>query len=329
VSKRDDLFAAVYAEPDSDEPRVVLADYLMEQGDPRGEFIAKQLAGDDAGAEMLLAVHGRVWLDSLQPFTSRAQYRRGFPARLELGAITPGAIDVDGLAADPALATIEDLLIGQAHHGVYGRLIASPAMIALRRIEITHPDVLIALRESPAKIEHVGQMTRAGSGDHAAAMTDTMAACARRAEITSLAFTHGSLPDLFQSAMFPQLTTIQMADGLSTQVTLELVWQRHKRVTVSRSCGLEPCFAGPDTALGAIELERDGDLIMVRAWGEWAYRVPHLFLFLESDDRLRFVLHGRYPGADRFERAARQFDVELVRVAERPRHGYVDVGGPG
>ena len=30
----NDLLAQVYAEPDSDEPRVVLADLLMEQGDP-------------------------------------------------------------------------------------------------------------------------------------------------------------------------------------------------------------------------------------------------------------------------------------------------------
>jgi uncharacterized protein (TIGR02996 family) len=106
VSKRADLFAAVYAEPDSDEPRVVLADHLMDEGDPRGEFIAKQLAGDDAGAEALLAAHGRTWLDTLGPFTRRVQFRRGFAARLELGSLTPGGFDVDGLAGDPALATI-------------------------------------------------------------------------------------------------------------------------------------------------------------------------------------------------------------------------------
>jgi len=333
VSRRDDLFAAVYAEPDSDEPRVVLADYLIEQGDPRGEFIAKQLAGDDAGAEALLATHGRVWLGSLRPFTHRAQFRRGFPARLELGVITSRAIGVDALAADPALATIEDLLIGQSHHGVYARLIASPAMTALRRIEITHPDVVIALRESPAKIVHVGYAIlseNVGIPRYSfSGLSDTLAACALRAEITSLAVHQYSVRHVVKTAIAPQLTTIEISEGLSTSQALELVWQRHKRVTLSPSPMLEPCIAGPDKALGAVEIARDDDVIVVRAWGEWAYRVPHLSMFLESDDRLRFVLHGRHAGADRFERAARQFDVELVRAAERPRHGYVDMGSRG
>ena len=44
-SKRDldALYAAVYAAPDSDGPREVLADALQEMSDPRGEFIALQL----------------------------------------------------------------------------------------------------------------------------------------------------------------------------------------------------------------------------------------------------------------------------------------------
>jgi uncharacterized protein (TIGR02996 family) len=38
-----DLLAAVLAAPDDDAPRQVYADWLMERGDPRGEFIALQL----------------------------------------------------------------------------------------------------------------------------------------------------------------------------------------------------------------------------------------------------------------------------------------------
>jgi hypothetical protein len=49
----------------------------------------------------------------------------------------------------------------------------------------------------------------------------------------------------------------------------------------------------------------------------------------QSDERVRIELHGNYASSGRFERAARKFDVELVRVAERPRYGYVDVEGPG
>src|SRR5262245_61633996 len=166
----DTLLAQVYAEPGSDDPRIVLADRLMADGDPRGEMIAKQLAGDDAGAEPMIQQHGADWLGSLRPFANRAQFRRGFPARLELAEITrPGRIDLDALAADPALGTVEELLIGRAHHDVYGRLIASPAMTALRRIEITDEQVLIALRKSRAHIAHIAYavpwLRRRHSGD--------------------------------------------------------------------------------------------------------------------------------------------------------------------
>ena len=46
AAKRDDdaLLAAIYAAPDDDTPRLVFADALTERGDPRGEFIALQLA---------------------------------------------------------------------------------------------------------------------------------------------------------------------------------------------------------------------------------------------------------------------------------------------
>jgi uncharacterized protein (TIGR02996 family) len=39
------LQASVYADPQNDSPRLVLADWLMERGDPRGEFIHRQVSG--------------------------------------------------------------------------------------------------------------------------------------------------------------------------------------------------------------------------------------------------------------------------------------------
>jgi uncharacterized protein (TIGR02996 family) len=42
---RDQLFAAVLDAPDQDAPRLVLADWLLEQGDPLGPFIALQCLG--------------------------------------------------------------------------------------------------------------------------------------------------------------------------------------------------------------------------------------------------------------------------------------------
>ena len=40
----EELLAAVFAAPDDDAPRRVYADWLLERGDPRGEFIQLQCA---------------------------------------------------------------------------------------------------------------------------------------------------------------------------------------------------------------------------------------------------------------------------------------------
>jgi uncharacterized protein (TIGR02996 family) len=64
-----DLFAAVYEDPDDDGPRALLADVLQERGDPRGQFIALQLAPNqnETLAEQLKLVrkHQRAWLGEL------------------------------------------------------------------------------------------------------------------------------------------------------------------------------------------------------------------------------------------------------------------------
>ena len=71
------LYAAVLAEPDADEPRLVYADYLDERGDPRGEFIRLQCELADLPAEdqrygelrwreqQLLTKHARQWVKEL------------------------------------------------------------------------------------------------------------------------------------------------------------------------------------------------------------------------------------------------------------------------
>lgn len=71
------LEAAVYADPDDDAPRSVYADALVEQGDPRGEFIHLQLRGDPA--KKLAAAHGKTWLGPFAPFLrAKFAFARGF-----------------------------------------------------------------------------------------------------------------------------------------------------------------------------------------------------------------------------------------------------------
>ncbi|MFO0599800.1 MAG: TIGR02996 domain-containing protein [Myxococcaceae bacterium] len=68
------LLAEVLAHPADDRPRLVYADFLTERGDVRGEYIARECAGQD-GSE-LLAEHGERWAGVSQRLF--ASFRRGF-----------------------------------------------------------------------------------------------------------------------------------------------------------------------------------------------------------------------------------------------------------
>lgn len=79
----DRLYEQVFAKPDDDGPRVVLADHLSELGDPRGEFIAIQLAEPDEPTGLAkirakqLKRHYEAWLPAGVQ-RSTAVFRRGF-----------------------------------------------------------------------------------------------------------------------------------------------------------------------------------------------------------------------------------------------------------
>nr|HEX4314304.1 TIGR02996 domain-containing protein [Kofleriaceae bacterium] len=84
------LLSAVYGAPADDAPRQVYADWLLDRGDPRGEFIALQLADRDPDRQRaLIAAHGSRWLS---PFGRSvlgrgARFARGFPDTLAATAI--------------------------------------------------------------------------------------------------------------------------------------------------------------------------------------------------------------------------------------------------
>ncbi len=67
LGQETELLAAIAATPEDDAPRAVLADLLAAEGDPRGEFIALQLAGGDTQPrqQALLREHWQTWLDPI------------------------------------------------------------------------------------------------------------------------------------------------------------------------------------------------------------------------------------------------------------------------
>jgi uncharacterized protein (TIGR02996 family) len=96
VSQRQDFLEAIAADPDDDAPRLAFADWLEEQGDPRGEFIRVQcaLAGlppDDPRRadlarreEEIFAAQGAGWAAALLPHKCDCRklsyWKRGFPS---------------------------------------------------------------------------------------------------------------------------------------------------------------------------------------------------------------------------------------------------------
>ena len=85
---RESLLARVYADADDVSARMVLADHLLEQGDPLGELITLQCGPqpDEARIEELLAAHRHRWEAPLGPAIMRGSVRfeRGFPVAVQM-----------------------------------------------------------------------------------------------------------------------------------------------------------------------------------------------------------------------------------------------------
>jgi uncharacterized protein (TIGR02996 family) len=104
---------AIHSDPDDDRPRHVYADWLLERGDSRGEFIALQLgarAADAAREAQLLRKHRRAWAGQIAVCTrsERVTFRRGFVAEAYLPADLSDR-RIAAAADDPAWATVERL----------------------------------------------------------------------------------------------------------------------------------------------------------------------------------------------------------------------------
>jgi len=112
VGRGEELLAAIHANPGDDALRAVYADWLVERGDPRGEFINLQLrrTGKPSAREReLVTLHGKQWLGPLaQAVLKEGQrWERGFLVACVFGPKTKAAF----AAADghPTFATVEEL----------------------------------------------------------------------------------------------------------------------------------------------------------------------------------------------------------------------------
>jgi uncharacterized protein (TIGR02996 family) len=152
----DALWAAVHAAPGDDGPLSVLADALLERGDPRGEFIALQLreahgeATDHARIRELIKEHGKTWLGELRPVLVRGEFQRGLLTTFELGGKwNAPAKTWPKLARSPLLSAVTHFDLGKASDESVALFISSPAMRSLRAVTLTSDPAWAALQASP------------------------------------------------------------------------------------------------------------------------------------------------------------------------------------
>jgi uncharacterized protein (TIGR02996 family) len=131
---------AIYAAPEDDEPRRVYADWLLQDNDPRGEYIHLQLLATKNPKQRrreraLFVVHVDRWIDELGADPAGVVFERGFVAI----ARPRGRL----MCAVPGWGTVHTLLDAIPHDEV-----AMPALRVLDRL--TDPQLeLLARRREP------------------------------------------------------------------------------------------------------------------------------------------------------------------------------------
>lgn len=135
------LYERVYASPDDDQARLVLADALTEAGDPRGEFIVIQVTAPGGRARgmarlkelQLRREQGPGWLPP-GVRASTARFRRGFPYEVVLTGPTdpahPGWRTVERLhVAEVELPSRRSPLGGQVRPALKAVLGCGPGLV--------------------------------------------------------------------------------------------------------------------------------------------------------------------------------------------------------
>jgi uncharacterized protein (TIGR02996 family) len=284
----DELMAQVADHPDDDELRLVLADVLLEKGDPRGEFIALQMqaqkrplsAEESAREAYLRRMHEGDWLGPIAHTTmdhSRV-WRRGFLEECEF-LVQPGFKDATG---HPAWSTVRVLTCN-----VGPERLDTLLHPVLRRVRVfrtqTNPVLrAVATSDPPWAIEEL-------SG--------------------GLGYPR-MLPELLQARGLPSLRALSQTTWFSRDVQpadLRRLWQSPlgKQLTLFRFLldpTLWPAWCGEvlrapfavEIDMAGVLLRIDGDALALRPGEGWAARVNLLapipagrFKVVEVDEKLR------------------------------------------
>jgi uncharacterized protein (TIGR02996 family) len=148
------LYRNVWRDPDSDAPRLVLADALLEKNDARGDLIRLQLAGkklgNTRGVRQIISRPHRICGALAEALDGCVveDMARGFLARARAQGSSAMATSFCTTRL-PEWSTVTDLILEA--RGPHAGLLLSPTMRALRTVVMTlhHADDLVFLDELP------------------------------------------------------------------------------------------------------------------------------------------------------------------------------------
>jgi uncharacterized protein (TIGR02996 family) len=144
------LVERVWARPDDESLRHVVADALQELGDPWGEFIALQLHNEDARAATLLRKHAERFGGPIAHIAGKDGWRfeRGFLVEAALTRKMVPRVHWEAAARSPYWATVETVIFDQSIPRWFVPLWAKEAPLGrLRMIVVDRPLTLRVARK--------------------------------------------------------------------------------------------------------------------------------------------------------------------------------------
>jgi uncharacterized protein (TIGR02996 family) len=154
AATRDALRARVYAHPDDDSARLVLADLLLELGDPLGEFLMLQCgpSPDAARISRLLTAHRAKWEAPLGGAIEggSTRFERGFPVAVRMNPGAGSPLPEPG----PAWGTVREIdwnWGGPSREGA--AWLAHPHLHGVTRLRRVKPAIARRLGQHPLPVQ--------------------------------------------------------------------------------------------------------------------------------------------------------------------------------
>ncbi|AGC41506.1 hypothetical protein MYSTI_00147 [Myxococcus stipitatus DSM 14675] len=229
---REALLARVYASPEDDAARRVLADVLLEEGDPLGEFISLQLASepDTERMERLLELNRARWEMPLGPGLDPkgTRFERGFPV-----SVLMNTADIPEPPA--AWGTVEEVRWSYSGVTSGGQMLNSPVLRQVKSLRGVGGNSVCELKApSASALQRLSLGTTEGKG-----LVEVLAALPR-------------LRWLDVSGGEPEFVARCLESSLAS--TLEC-FEAHGRVM-----HIHPLALGPAQSKWSLSLERDAEV---------------------------------------------------------------------